>query len=93
MTRTPYESATGPMSHNATDPAELNVVCRSSLRAKSVIASAHTRESMFHYYLIYLAADSTWKKAEITETLLVSNQGAAVKGFVIRNSTVKTGLP
>ena len=27
MTRTSYESATAPTSHNATDPAELNVVC------------------------------------------------------------------
>ena len=29
MTRTPYESAAAPKSHNATDPAKLNVVCRS----------------------------------------------------------------
>ena len=29
MTRTPYESAAAPTSHNAADPAELNVVCRS----------------------------------------------------------------
>ena len=29
MTRTPYESAATPTSHNAADPAELNVVCRS----------------------------------------------------------------
>ena len=27
MTRTPYESATALTSHNAADPAELNVVC------------------------------------------------------------------
>ena len=29
MTRTPYESAAAPTLHNATDPAELNIVCRS----------------------------------------------------------------
>ena len=29
MTRTPYESAATPTSHNAADPAELNIVCRS----------------------------------------------------------------
>ena len=29
MTRTLYESAATPTSHNAADPAELNVVCRS----------------------------------------------------------------
>ena len=29
MTRTPFESAATPTSHNAADPAELNVVCRS----------------------------------------------------------------
>ena len=29
MTRTPYESAATPTSHNAADPAELNVVFRS----------------------------------------------------------------
>ena len=29
MTRTPYESAATPKSHNAADPAELNIVCRS----------------------------------------------------------------
>ena len=29
MTRTPYELAATPTSHNAADPAELNVVCRS----------------------------------------------------------------
>ena len=29
MRRTPHESAAAPMSHNATDPVELNVVCRS----------------------------------------------------------------
>ena len=29
MTRTPYELAAAPTSHNAADPAELNVVCRS----------------------------------------------------------------
>ena len=28
MRRTPYESATAPTSHSATDPAEFNVVCR-----------------------------------------------------------------
>ena len=28
MTRTPYESAATPTSHNAADPAELNLVCR-----------------------------------------------------------------
>ena len=31
MTRTPYESAAAPTSHNAADPAELNVVCRTNL--------------------------------------------------------------
>ena len=29
MTRTPYELAAPPTSHNAADPSELNVVCRS----------------------------------------------------------------
>ena len=29
MTRTPYELAAAPTSHNAAEPAELNVVCRS----------------------------------------------------------------
>ena len=29
MSRTPNESAAAPTSHNAADPAELNVVCRS----------------------------------------------------------------
>ena len=29
MTRTPYESAASLTSHNATDPAELNIVCHS----------------------------------------------------------------
>ena len=29
MTRTPYESAATPTSHNVADPAKLNVVCRS----------------------------------------------------------------
>ena len=29
MRRAPYESAAAPESHNAADPAELNVVCRS----------------------------------------------------------------
>ena len=29
MTRTPYESTATPTSHNAADPAELNVVCHS----------------------------------------------------------------
>ena len=29
MTRTPYESAAAPTSHNVTDPAELNVDCHS----------------------------------------------------------------
>ena len=29
MTRAPYGSAAAPTSHNAADPAELNIVCRS----------------------------------------------------------------
>ena len=58
MTRTPYESAAAPTSHNAADPAELNFVCRSKLT--SVPNKTDSNAALLPYLTHQLGSAHEW---------------------------------
>ena len=57
MTRTPSQSAAAPTSHNTTDPADLNVVCRSRPNMSN---QTDSNAALLPYLIHQLASVHEW---------------------------------